>query len=279
MQCLSPFLVSRSDGKGTVIRTPVPCGKCYACLSRKRNQWAFRLQKEQRYSEYSHFVTLTYDDGHLEYNDEGYPVVSKRDVQLFLKRLRKTYKGAKIRYFVTSEYGPTTFRPHYHGIFFGIPGTVEDVTRGISQAWQHGFVSVGSVTEASINYCAKYCITKNSVPKGRAPCFSLMSRRPGLGSAALDKMREHHKGSLRFYCTLPGGFKVSMPRYYKEKIFSKQEIASYNYKVQADILENEILLEQELNKQGRSLPVVQHEQKADYVRRMEKLLDKTKAKI
>ena len=179
MQCMSPILVSHSDGKGTTIRTPVPCGKCYACLSRNRSQWAFRLQKEQRYSECSHFVTLTYDDSQLEYNDEGYPVVSKRDVQLFLKRLRKQYKGVKIRYFITSEYGPQTQRPHYHGILFNIPGSVEDVTKGISQAWQHGFVSIGSVTEASINYCAKYCITKNSTPAGRDPCFSLMSRRPG----------------------------------------------------------------------------------------------------
>lgn len=53
---------------------------------------------------------------------------SKRDVQLWLKLLRKDlidnlYNGQKrtdglFRYFVISEYGPTTFRSHYHGLIF-----------------------------------------------------------------------------------------------------------------------------------------------------------------
>lgn len=52
-------------------------------------------------------------------------VVSKADIQNFLKRLRDRInklnipKNEKaIRYFICSEYGPTTIRPHYHGIIF-----------------------------------------------------------------------------------------------------------------------------------------------------------------
>lgn len=53
-------------------------------------------------------------------------VVSKKDVQNFLKRLRWriskipniTKDESKIRYYLSSEYGPTTLRPHYHGIIF-----------------------------------------------------------------------------------------------------------------------------------------------------------------
>lgn len=53
-------------------------------------------------------------------------VVCKKDVQNFLKRLRWriskiqniTKDESKIRYYISSEYGPTTYRPHYHGILF-----------------------------------------------------------------------------------------------------------------------------------------------------------------
>lgn len=50
-----------------------------------------------------------------------YPYLRKRDVQLFLKRLRKyldKYEGQKIRYFVTGEYGPESFRPHFHILLY-----------------------------------------------------------------------------------------------------------------------------------------------------------------
>lgn len=55
------------------------------------------------------------------------PYASKRDIQLFLKLLRKLIyarfpnKSAQskcVRYFIISEYGETYYRPHYHGIFF-----------------------------------------------------------------------------------------------------------------------------------------------------------------
>lgn len=49
----------------------------------------------------------------------------KKDIQNFMKRLRdKIYKlnisdyDKKIRYFIASEYGPRTMRPHFHGILF-----------------------------------------------------------------------------------------------------------------------------------------------------------------
>ncbi len=73
-------------------------------------------------------MTLTYDDEHLPINDyvdsdgviHGKPTLRKRDVQLFLKRLRKNYKyDNHIKYFCCGEYGGKTFRPHYHLIIFG----------------------------------------------------------------------------------------------------------------------------------------------------------------
>jgi len=53
----------------------------------------------------------------------AFPFVSRSDVQKFLKRLRinivrKLNRKVQIRYLITAEYGPKTFRPHYHGIIY-----------------------------------------------------------------------------------------------------------------------------------------------------------------
>lgn len=50
-----------------------------------------------------------------------FPYLSKRELQLFMKRLRKyldKYEGQKIRFFATGEYGPLSFRPHFHILLF-----------------------------------------------------------------------------------------------------------------------------------------------------------------
>ena len=164
--CLSPIRTK----KGYV----VPCGKCVECLSQKRNDWSVRLYYEmQKYSTPPAFVTLTYDDDHLpsmvdEDTGELVPVVSKRDLQLFFKRLRKRVPG--IRYFFCSEYGPTTGRPHYHGIIFNLPQKyfslylrccTDDLNKLIFDCWKNGFTSAYLAKPAAIHYCTKYCLTDN----------------------------------------------------------------------------------------------------------------------
>ena len=152
----------------------VPCGKCVECLSQKRNDWSVRLYYEmQKYSTPPAFITLTYDDDHLPTmvdvdTGELVPVVSKRDLQLFFKRLRKRVPG--IRYFFCSEYGPTTNRPHYHGIIFNLPQKyfslylrccTDDLNKLISDCWKNGFTSSYLAKPAAIHYCTKYCLTDN----------------------------------------------------------------------------------------------------------------------
>lgn len=53
----------------------------------------------------------------------AFPYVCRSDVQKFLKRLRininrTLYKKVEIRYLISAEYGPKTYRPHYHGIIY-----------------------------------------------------------------------------------------------------------------------------------------------------------------
>ena len=107
----------------------VPCGKCIGCRLEYSRQWANRCMLELQYHDSSYFVTLTYNEEHVPRSYYGNPetgealpslTLCKRDFQLFMKRLRKRFSDDTIRFFMCGEYGPTTFRPHYHAILFGL---------------------------------------------------------------------------------------------------------------------------------------------------------------
>lgn len=170
-QCISPLhLVDKKTKKVNV----VPCGKCYPCLLRKRHEWFFRLNCEIDTSRGPcRFVTLTYSDDNLPISDSGIAVVSKRDCQLFLKRLRKNcdrrFGGSDIRYFLISEYGPTTLRPHYHLALFNLPykdkrGLVPDIDRIIKESWNLGEVTSAPLEPGRVGYLAGYFF--NTAPQG-----------------------------------------------------------------------------------------------------------------
>lgn len=251
MKCFHPFVTKQG--------VLAPCGKCLACLSRKQSQWVTRLEFEMKYSSSVFFFTLTYDDTHLPRSDEGIPVVFKRDVQLFLKRLRKRSKCDSIRYFICSEYGPTTLRPHYHGIIFNFPINL-DIYETFLHSWQQGFTKIDSVTPARLAYVGKYCVASQLLPKylqqGNYKPFMLCSRKPGIGFGYItDNTVRYHCEKLRPYIVKEGGIRVSLPRYYREKIFDdsmKQELFEQS---QLDNF-NYVLNEQKLDLQddtGRSL--------------------------
>ena len=74
--------------------------------------------------------------------DYTYSYVNKVDVQKFLKRLRRLIiydkenllssipvENRKFRYFICSEYGPKTFRAHYHGLLFFPDVRISDAVR------------------------------------------------------------------------------------------------------------------------------------------------------
>ena len=46
------------------------------------------------------------------------PYLRKRDLQLFIKNLRSYLPEYEIRYFASGEYGPETFRPHFHLLLY-----------------------------------------------------------------------------------------------------------------------------------------------------------------
>ena len=211
MQCLNPVHL-RTVSAGFARERTVPCGKCLACLSNRRSDWVIRLQEEAKSSLYSVFFTLTYDDDHIPVDG-----VSKRDIQLFMKRFRKELSPILVRYFISSEYGPQTLRPHYHGVLF-LNGSV-DILLFLQKSWQNGFVTIGDVNNNRLGYVAKYCLSLGQVPEGQNSLFMLCSRRPAIGDAYLtDSVSFYHRDGLNdFY--RDGKSKRRLPRYYREKLF------------------------------------------------------------
>lgn len=202
----------------------VPCGKCSACLSQKRQAWSFRLQQEMKHSSSAYFVTLTYDDDHVPEK------VQKEDVQKFLKRFRKSIHPFRIRYFAVAEYGERHGRPHYHILIFNYPLGMDSLREELKHTWQlcspdqfdlEG--SVGSVTPASISYVCKYCLANIFSDNPDDRTFMLCSRRPGIGLQFLTPaMSRYLKTHLSDQVKEIGGTPLNLPRYY-ERVFSPEE--------------------------------------------------------
>lgn len=168
---------------------PVPCGKCPECRARRISGWSFRLTEQQKVSNSSWFITLTYDTDNVPITKSGFMDLQKRDLQLFFKRLRKAHEEQlrvlqtgigipisrlSLKYYACGEYGGRTRRPHYHIILFN--ASIEL----IQTAWDKGQVHYGQVTGASIGYTLKYISKPSKIPQhrndDRTKEFSLMSK-------------------------------------------------------------------------------------------------------
>lgn len=216
----------------------------------RSDQWRTRLQHESQMHERSSFVTLTFSDEHLPTDYS----VNVRDLQLFMKRLRKSH--GKCRYFACGEYGDRTLRPHYHMIIFGLDftdqvpwrksgsGHVLYRSESLERLWPFGHSEVGTVTPQSCGYVARYCLKKVNGPRAAdhytrlnpltgelhqvRPEFVVMSQRPGIGADWYDQ----------FSCDVfPSDFviiegqKRAIPRYYTKKLKAQAAEAAYQVKL------------------------------------------------
>jgi hypothetical protein len=236
MQCQSPFLVKNktTDLNNENLMTPVPCGKCIPCLKRRSSHWSFRINQEAKTAKSSCFLTLTYDQVPLSPN--GLPTLNKRDYQTFFKRIRKLsphQKGPKrLKYFACGEYGTQTQRPHYHAIVFNLPQNLINDPSIICNTWKNGHILVTPSNLKTINYVVGYInkggfkkqIDKeNGVYDDRITEFQLMSK--GIGQSYLTpQMIKYYKDRKLFCIIHEDGHILSMPRYYKNKIFNKLEL-------------------------------------------------------
>lgn len=189
----------------------VPCGKCFNCCVRYSKEWAVRCLDELQFNNgVGCFLTLTYaeTDGNLH----------RKDLQDFIKRLRRKISPQNFKYFGCGEYGGKGNRPHYHLMLFGWrPDDLQEVSRNknvvyyksdfISAVWSLGFVSVGDITFKSAMYCAKYLQKLDERPHKVKP-FTCMSLKPGIGYRNLE-YKDILNEKLFF-----DGKSYPLPRYY-----------------------------------------------------------------
>lgn len=252
--CIAPITLHKEvrgpQGEATTV---VPCGKCPPCLHRRAAGWTFRLSKEWENSKTAFFLTLTYDDDHLHWSDNGYPTLNRKDFPAFMKRLRWAVSEVipkneirKIRYYAVGEYGGQTERPHMHAIVFDIPD-IFAISMRLEKYWLNGHVRVDKVEMACIGYVTGY-VHKTLIVDGqlegddREREFSLMSK--GLGKQFLsDRVMKYYQTKQLPYLITKGGIKLSMPRYYKDKLYTEEErrkmaIESLKYLEELDMFQD-----------------------------------------
>lgn len=213
MDCNFPLHIKDPSGFPVV----VPCGKCIACRIAKVRDWSVRLLDESSYWDQSSFVTLTYSDDTVPVTNCGKATLIKSDLQKFFKRLRKALPYP-IKYFACGEYGPTTRRPHYHAIVFGLDPNDIDIVR---KEWPSGFVVVDAVNIERIKYVCGYVEKKmfynpaDNFNQGYGclvPPFQLISQ--GLGLRHFEENYSLYSSTLR---KTVRGVPHSFPRYYVKK--------------------------------------------------------------
>ncbi|QXP08656.1 MAG: replication initiator protein [Arizlama microvirus] len=239
----------------------IPCGQCIGCRLEKARQWAVRCVHEASMHQENSFITLTYNNENLPKNGS----VSKRDFQLFMKRLRKANMDKEIRFYACGEYGTKLSRPHYHSCLFGFDFKDKEVLFGgkykkwdntfnttpdftlyrspsLEIAWPYGFSTIGELNFMSAGYVARY-VTKKLTGKPaeekikehygeKEKEFALMSRRYGIGHGWLEKYQSDVYPKDFF--TLKGA-KMRPPRYYDNIMEGKNPALMQEIKIKREV--------------------------------------------
>lgn len=244
----------------------IPCGKCQYCRLEHAKTWANRVILEMKDYEDNYFVTITYNDKYMPYIqsvDENtgeineLKTLQKRDLQLFLKRLRKKFNNQKIRFFACGEYSPKG-RPHYHLIIFNLKledlkpyGKNKDLkdciyfeSESLNKCWtdvsskeSKGFICVAPATYETAFYTARYVLKKcnynygnffknNSLEKE----FITMSRNPGIARNYYDNHKDIFDFNNIVVSTNKGGIKFVQPRYFTKLLEIEDPIKAQEIK-------------------------------------------------
>lgn len=264
MMCENPYLREKNPVPGMLSiprerdrATPFPCGQCIQCRINFKREWTHRILLEATCHKNSSFVTLTYNDDFVPYKCN----LIRKDLQLFIKRLRRLLEPRKIRYLAVGEYGfkgtKRPVNPHYHLAIFGLR---MDEIQAVKMAWVHvernvkkdfkvpmGRVHLGDITKDSAQYIVGYVLKginkKNSTNTewvkqhlrdvlGLRREFMLMSRQNGgIGFGAVEKIAknllENEYFKKRLIKSLKYGNKKELPlgRYLTKKLSEELKLS------------------------------------------------------
>lgn len=100
--------------------------------------------------------------------DNRIPYCNTSDCQKFLKRLRfhsKNKYNEEIRFYGVSEYGPRTYRPHWHLLlFFNSDELTSVIQRLVSESWSYGRTTCELSRGGSSSYVASYVNSSVCLP-------------------------------------------------------------------------------------------------------------------
>lgn len=214
------------------------------------------------------FVTLTYDENNvpIQITDGDYirqkdanqnqymygtKTLVKKDLQDYIKRVRKTdpKKTGMLKYYAIGEYGGKTLRPHYHVLVWNYSQKQEDA---LIQKWTYGHVDVGNVEDASIHYVTGYLVTANEQFTHRQKEFAVMSK--GIGKAYIQRNAKIHANpdypEVNEFTVSNNGYRQTMPRYYRDMIFSDKRKKLHVEKVQEKLAQDEQKFIKECHEKG-----------------------------
>nr|WEW54448.1 MAG: replication initiation protein [Microvirus Sku18] len=204
VKCLHPKKIRNPYTKEYIV---APCGHCKACLLRKSGRNSLLCDLESKSNRYCYFITLTYSDKFVprmttyHFDDVCYcydketgellhiqdmdantyykmlnkfhlsydiPVLRKKDLQGFIKRLRRRLEynyGEKVRFFGVGEYGPKHFRPHYHLLLWSKePFYRSEMADLVSKCWRFGRTDCQLTTGKASHYVAGYTSSFSFIP-------------------------------------------------------------------------------------------------------------------
>lgn len=258
MSCLRPLTIINPtkrlvlDG-GAPFEIQVPCGSCPNCRQSKHDEYYFRSWYEARSTfdngGFVQAVTLTYRPSCLPHLSDfleipkgdslDFPCFSRRDIRLFIMRLRERLAryGYDVRnnlgYFICTEYGTSQGHqhlPHMHCLFYvNFPIDALLFSRFVGAAWPFGitdtfpFKSARYVTHYTFGhkytadafamqkkcmYVSKYVLKSSSFDKQiKRRVTALVGREYDLkGSALRDFIKNDGRSVYNSYLRLVNQF-------------------------------------------------------------------------
>jgi hypothetical protein len=246
--CLFPKLIKNPKYKSTkkngglippvfddrVKMIPIGCGKCMECRKKKAREWNVRLQEELRHTKLKgYFMTLTFSDESLVKLEEiarqkgfeldGYELDNKI-ASIAVRRFTENWRVQKkhsLRHWLITELGHVkTERIHLHGLIW-----TDEPKEDLDKFWRWGTVDTGKfVNEKSVNYIVKYLHKVDIDHKHYVPKMYVSN---GIGKGYLERFDSKRNGFVEgrtdeLYRNKQG-FKMALPIYYRNKIYSEEE--------------------------------------------------------
>lgn len=220
-----------------ILGVPVKCGQCMECKKQQAREWQVRLLEDIKDYKNGKFITLTFSNESYkkiaelkdikDYN--GYDkdnAIAKKATRLFLERWRKKYKKS-LRHWLVTELGHEgTENIHMHGIVW--TNEIEDVEK----IWNYGFVWIGKtekgivnyVSARTVNYITKYIHKRDDDHKYYK---TKVLTSAGIGGGYINKWdsknNKYQKGKTKEVYTTETGHKISLPIYWRNKIYNDEE--------------------------------------------------------